>query len=78
MGSLRSTFWSEKKNFFLRVRMAVSVIPCSLRLLSGFNQFTVCVCGVWCVRVCVCVHKSVCVVYKRQGGESASSNNPQE
>lgn len=37
---MRSTFWSEKKNFFLRVSIEVSSMPCSLRHLSGFSQFT--------------------------------------
>ena len=40
MGSFLSTFWSEKKNFFLKVRITVSSIPCSRRDLSGFSQFT--------------------------------------
>ena len=40
IGSFLSTFWSEKKNFFLKVRITVSSIPCSRRDLSGFSQFT--------------------------------------
>ena len=40
-GSFLSTFWSEKKNLFLSVRMAVSLIPCSLKDLSELSQFTV-------------------------------------